>query len=172
VRSAPSSGLYAINNRIGGPTAAERNLISGSGHFGEEGFPVGAQVSLQEAIGTIVQGNYIGTNAAGTASFGQTGPAGIHARNSTGTQIMDNLISGILVEGRNHFAGQRFGIGISLQGNDANTFIRGNRIGSDASGQSALPNRAGNRHELVVRRSTHRHHHWRGSRRYGEQDRL
>ena len=30
VRSAPGSGLFAINNRIGGPRPAERNLISGS----------------------------------------------------------------------------------------------------------------------------------------------
>jgi hypothetical protein len=143
VRSAPSSNLFAINNRIGGPTVAERNLISGSGHYGEEGFPVGAQISLQSAVGTIVEGNFIGTNAAGTASFGQTGPAGISARDSTGTQILDNLISGILVEGINHYAGQRFGIGISLQGNSANTIIHGNFIGTDASGQNAIPNRTG-----------------------------
>ena len=143
VRSAPGSGLFAIDNRIGGPTSAERNLISGSGHYGEEGFPVGGQVSLQDAVGTIVQGNYIGTDATGTASFGQTGPAGIQARNSTGTQILNNLISGILVVGVNHFAGQRFGIGISLQGNNANTIIRGNRIGTDVSGQNAIPNRSG-----------------------------
>lgn len=143
VRSAPGSSLFAVNNRIGGPTSAERNLISGAGHYGEEGFPVGGQVSLQDAIGTIVQGNFIGTNAAGTASFGQRGPAGIAARNSTNTQILDNLISGIVVDGVNHYAGQRFGIGISLQGNNAGTTIRGNLIGTDASGQNPIPNRAG-----------------------------
>lgn len=143
VRSAPDSNLFAVNNRIGGPKPAESNLISGSGHFGEEGFPVGEQVSLVSAIGTVVHGNFIGTNAAGTASFGQRGPAGIEARDSTGTQILDNLISGILVVGVNHFAGQRFGIGISLQGDTAGTVIRGNRIGTDLAGLNAIPNRAG-----------------------------
>jgi dockerin type I repeat protein len=143
VRSAPSSNLFATNNRIGGATAAERNLISGSGHFGEEGFPVGGQVSLQEAVGTIVQGNLIGTNAAGTASFGQKGPAGVEARNATGTQILDNVISGILVVGIDHFAGQRFGIGISLKGNNDGSIVRGNLIGTDVSGQNAVANRAG-----------------------------
>lgn len=143
IRSAPGSNLFATNNRVGGPTAAERNLISGAGHFGEEGLPVGGQVSLQDAINTVVQGNFIGTNAAGTASFGQIGPAGIAARNSTGTQILDNLISGIAVDGVNHFAGQRFGIGISLQGNNAGTIIQGNRIGTDISGQNPIPNHTG-----------------------------
>jgi hypothetical protein len=143
VRSAPNSSLFAINNRIGGPRPAERNLISGSGHYGEEGFPVGAQVSLQDAVGTIVQGNYIGTDVTGTSSFGQIGPAGIAARNSTGTQILGNLISGIVVVGINHFAGQRFGTGIVLQGNVTGSVVRGNQIGTDVSGQNAIPNHAG-----------------------------
>ena len=143
VRSAPGSGLFATNNRIGGSTMAERNLISEAGHYGEEGFPVGAQVSLQDAIGTIVQGNFIGTDATGTAAANQIGPAGIEARNSTGTQIVGNLISGILVVGINHFAGQRFGIGISLQGNTEGTVIRSNQIGVDISGQNPIPNRTG-----------------------------
>ena len=143
VRSAPGSGLFAINNRIGGPRPAERNLISGSGHYGEEGFPVGGQVSLQDAVGTIVQGNYIGTDATGTSSFGQIGPVGIEARNSTGTQILGNLISGIVVVGINHFEGQRFGNGILLQGNVAGSVIRGNRIGTDVSGRNPIPNHTG-----------------------------
>jgi hypothetical protein len=143
VRSAPGSGLFAINNRIGGPRPAERNLISGSGHYGEEGFPVGGQVSLQDAVGTIVQGNYIGTDATGTSSFGQIGPVGVEARNSTGTQILGNVISGIVVVGINHFEGQRFGDGILLQGNVAGSVVRGNRIGTDESGRNPIPNHAG-----------------------------
>ena len=45
------------NNRIGGPTAPERNVISGSTQQG---------VTIQNAgsTGNIVQGNYIGLNAA------------------------------------------------------------------------------------------------------------
>jgi hypothetical protein len=143
VRSAPSSNLFAVNNRIGGPTAAERNHIAGSGRYGQEGFPTGTQVALSAAIGTIVQGNYIGTNAAGTASYVQRGTSGVSVSSSPGTRILGNLISGILVVGTNHYLGQRFGTGISISGDTTGLVVRGNRIGTDASGQNAVPNRVG-----------------------------
>ena len=44
VQGATRYGVIASNNRIGGPTPAERNVISGAGHYGEEGFPVGDAV--------------------------------------------------------------------------------------------------------------------------------
>src|SRR6185436_12151973 len=65
VQGATQFGVIVRNNRIGGPTPAERNVISGAGSYGEEGFPVGTQVSLIDADGTIVEGNYIGTTANG-----------------------------------------------------------------------------------------------------------
>ena len=65
VRGATQYGVFARNNRIGGPTPAERNVIAGAGSYGEEGFPDGAQVSIVDADGTLVEGNYIGTTADG-----------------------------------------------------------------------------------------------------------
>ena len=67
VQGATQYGVIARNNRIGGPTAAERNVISGAGRYGEEGFPDGDQVSIVDADGTIVEGNYIGTTVDGMA---------------------------------------------------------------------------------------------------------
>lgn len=53
--------ILTANNTVGGTTAAARNLISGNGNEG---------VSIVLATGTLVQGNYIGTNAAGTTALG------------------------------------------------------------------------------------------------------
>ena len=39
VQGATQYGLFVRNTRIGGPTPAERNVISGAGHYGEEGLP-------------------------------------------------------------------------------------------------------------------------------------
>lgn len=59
----------ASNNRIGGPAAAERNVISGN---------IGAGVFLQtnNTTGNIVSGNYIGVGADGVAPLGNTGGTG------------------------------------------------------------------------------------------------
>jgi len=51
------------NTRVGGTTAAERNVISGNGADG---------VQVYSATATLVQGNYIGTNAAGMSALGNT----------------------------------------------------------------------------------------------------
>ena len=134
---------FPNNNRIGGPTAAERNLIAGAGMYGEEGFPDGAQVKLEHANGTIVEGNYIGTTPDGTApSPGQVGPVGVSVTDSTGTIVRGNVISGIRVVGTNHYAGQVFGDGIrvtTVNGPTANTTIENNFIGTDPSGQAPVP---------------------------------
>jgi parallel beta-helix repeat protein len=50
---------------IGNGTIAGRNVISGNGHRG---------IYLSNADNTVIQGNYIGTNAAGTADVNGTTP--------------------------------------------------------------------------------------------------
>ena len=68
-RASVANGLNGINllqgahhNIIGGTTPTARNLISGS---------VGAGTIIGVASdNNIMQGNFIGTNAAGTAAFG------------------------------------------------------------------------------------------------------
>jgi len=135
---------YPSDNRIGGPTAAERNLIAGAGKYGEEGFPDGAQVLVEHADGTIVEGNYIGTNANGTApNPSQKGPIGVSVVDSLNTTVRGNLISGIRVAGVNHYAGQVFGDAVrvtTINGPTAGTTIENNFIGTDPSGELAVPN--------------------------------
>lgn len=135
---------FPNNNRIGGPTMAERNIIAGAGRYGEEGFPDGTQVKVEHANGTIVEGNYIGTTADGMApSPNQRGPVGVSVIDSTGTIVRGNLISGIRVVGVNHHAGQPFGDGVrvtTINGPTANTTIENNLIGTDPSGEAPVPN--------------------------------
>jgi hypothetical protein len=112
-----------VNAAIGGIAAGAGNVISGNGDTGV----------LIDGSGTLVQGNNIGTNSAGTAAIPNGGP-GIQVTNySTGTVIggtasgAGNLISG----------NRRTGIGIP---NANGVLVQGNLIGTDASGANPLPN--------------------------------
>jgi hypothetical protein len=147
VRGATQYGAIARDNRVGGPTSAERNVISGAGYYGEEGFPVGAQVTIVDADGTIVDGNYIGTTADGMQRYPQQiGPTGVEVRDSRGTAISDNLIAGMRVVGTNHYAGQIFGQAVHVNAVNADTVgtvIEGNKIGLAADGVTPITTRSG-----------------------------
>jgi hypothetical protein len=147
VRGATQFGAVVRNTRIGGPTAAERNVISGAGHYGEEGFPVGDQVSIIDADGTLVEGNFIGTTPDGMArQEPQTGPNGVEVRDSRNTVIRANVIAGLRTVGINHAAGQVFGEAIHLGATNDDTrgvVIQGNQIGVGADGVTPIVTRAG-----------------------------
>lgn len=62
-----STGIYVkngANNTIGGPTEAERNLISGNDY--------GIALWGSSCAGNLIQGNYIGTDRTGTQPLGNT----------------------------------------------------------------------------------------------------
>ena len=146
VRGATRYGVIARNNRIGGPTAAERNVISGAGYYGEEGFPSGGQVSIVDADNTIVEGNYIGTTADGMARYPQIGPVGVGVVDSRGTVVRGNLIAGLRTVGVNHYAGQIFGQAVFVGATNSDTqetLIEGNSIGLAADGVTPIVTRSG-----------------------------
>ncbi len=125
-----AGGVYlatCAGNTIGGSTVVQRNVISGS-----SGYP-GIHCYNGTAGGNTIQGNYIGTNPAGSSSF--PNGTGIKIEGSPDTKIggttlgEGNLISGNTVNG----------ILISGAGATGNT-IQGNYIGSDATGTGALGN--------------------------------
>lgn len=112
---------FSNNNTIGGTSAAARNVISGNGGTGVE--IVGN--------GNTIQGNFIGTNAAGTAQLAN--PGGVQISNLTNT---NNLIGGTAAGAGNLISGNQFGISIQGPGNT----IQGNLIGTDITGTKKIPN--------------------------------
>lgn len=128
--------------------AAERNVISG--HVFE-----GVVVVNQTTTGTIIAGNYIGTNAAGAAAIAN-GNHGIAVRfGAQNTRIgTDGSADAFNANERNVISGNpAFGILVQTPEFDGtlpsdgvqtdHTVIAGNYIGLDAAGTSAIGNAAG-----------------------------
>jgi trimeric autotransporter adhesin len=110
---------YAVSvaggdNVIGGPDPEDRNVISGSLF----------QVIVTDGSGNVVEGNRIGTNAAGTARL--SGGTGVGVLlGSSGDSLRDNQIAGL-------------GEGVVVSGDD--NVLQGNDIGTGASGKHAVAN--------------------------------
>ncbi|HEX2269374.1 MAG TPA: carboxypeptidase regulatory-like domain-containing protein, partial [Pyrinomonadaceae bacterium] len=109
------------NNLIGGTTSAARNVISGNG---STGIDIAGNAN-------VVQGNFIGTNAAGTEAIPNPGGVGIQNTEST-----NNIIGGTAAGARNLISGNQFGILTTGPG----TTIQGNLIGTDITGTKKIPN--------------------------------
>lgn len=142
------SGIWANgagNARIGGPDAASRNVIAGNGNFGVLVYGAGAS-------GTQVQGNFIGTNPAGTA-VRSNGFSGVFTGSNFPfndpnlSEAQDVRIGGTASGEGNLISGQT-GFGIEVWGRTptgpawslGDTRIEGNRIGTNAAGTGAVPN--------------------------------
>ena len=127
----------AQTNTVGGLTSGARNIISGN----ETG---GLVIRDSGTTGNMVQGNYIGLNAAGTSSVA----------NGVADQANDVFYSGVAIflgAQNNIIGGSAAGVGNVISGNagggitvsDANTngnTIQGNLIGTDPTGTSAIGN--------------------------------
>ncbi|HUX59615.1 MAG TPA: Ig-like domain-containing protein [Bacteroidales bacterium] len=117
-------GSGASNNRIGGQTLPERNIISGN-YMG---------IYIFESTGNSVLGNYIGVDVTGEVGLGNE-KDGVVIRESS-----ENIIGGI-GEGNVISAQGIYGAAIWIYGSGSteNT-IKGNYIGLNASGTSPLGN--------------------------------
>lgn len=136
----PNSGGSGISvngsshNTIGGTVPAARNVISGNPTFGIVVWTSGNTPSNDNTI----EGNYIGTNEAGTAAL-PNGAVGLIIQSGT-----NNLIGGTASGARNVISGngptgeKRAGIYIESNGNT----IQGNYVGTNAAGTAALGNGA------------------------------
>lgn len=121
--NAQGVGVWGVaNNLIGGPSAADRNVISASRAA------LGVMLQGTGATGNTVQGNYIGTDPTGT----QARPNwmnGVGAQDAPRNNILNNVISG----------NRQDGIILINAGAVANV-VKGNFVGLDYAGVNALPN--------------------------------
>lgn len=122
-------GLFggAQNNVIGGDRSigtgplGQGNLISGNRSFG-------VNISNPGTSFNTIQGNYIGTDLSGTRAWGGHRD-GIHINGASYNLVVGNLIGG-------------YGTGVYLCCvNDGHNTVRGNYIGTDASGGTGVGNR-------------------------------
>ncbi|MDQ1591371.1 MAG: hypothetical protein QOG71_1998, partial [Pyrinomonadaceae bacterium] len=119
----------AQSNTIGGTTPADRNLISGnnsaSGGVARNGVVIGGAGTSAN----VIRGNYIGTNAAGTAAVPNTNTGVFIHNGATG-----NTVGGTSAVSRNLISGNDF-TGITINGAGTNgNIVSGNYIGTNAAG--------------------------------------
>jgi uncharacterized repeat protein (TIGR01451 family) len=129
-----TDGIQILNgasfNTIGGTTAAERNVISGNNNSG-----IYVSSGSSNCAGNAISGNFIGTDAAGTASIGNT--TGIYlGTNVSSSSIANNTIvsntKGIRFDGP--------GIGNAIL---SNTIAGNSGLSIDLANDGATPNDAG-----------------------------
>ncbi|MBA4742981.1 MAG: hypothetical protein H2060_09795 [Azoarcus sp.] len=124
------------NNTVGGTTPGERNIISGNTTDG----------IIVRGDDNIITGNYIGTDVTGSVAL-PNGTNGLHfgERTSDGNTVGGvNATPGVLNVG-NLISGNTMA-GIKVQGASSAqppNVIRGNFIGTNAAGTSAIPNAVG-----------------------------
>jgi hypothetical protein len=116
---------FGVTGTIGGTVAGAGNIISGNG----------LGIVFNSTNGTLVQGNFIGTDFTGAVDLGNSGmgvqlPAG----NS------DNTVGGTTPEARNIVSGNNV-FGFQIRGaNTSGNLVQGNFIGTNAQGTAAIGN--------------------------------
>ena len=121
------------SNTFGGSTPAARNIMAGNLFSGT------AYITLFSGSGNdIIQGNYLGLNASGTAKLSNKGGVGIFVSSNNNTiggtasgagNVIGNTQVAILIDGS--------------AGGGSNNFVQGNRIGTNSAGTAALGNVTG-----------------------------
>ena len=120
--------MGANGNTIGGTTTAARNIISGNAH-------IGVSIHDSGSNSNLVQGNYIGTNALGTAALPNAfqGVAVFLGAQS-------NVLGGTATGARNIISGNSSDGSRFLNAGTSSNLVQGNYIGLNAAGNAKLPN--------------------------------
>ncbi len=123
----------ADKNIIGGTSAEERNVISGNSEIG---------VYIESCDSNIVTGNYIGPDATGLNPL-KVGDTLFQANGiELNTVAKYNIIGGYSSNERNIISGNRV-YGMIYYGQTSENYLIGNYIGTDVTGNVAMPNATG-----------------------------
>jgi hypothetical protein len=123
--------IGSSGNSVGGTSAGARNVISGNAFAGVRLITITATLN-------VVQGNYVGTDATGTAALGNGANGIVILLGASRNQI------GGTAPGAGNVASGNGGSGIACSGGSgvgsSNNTIQGNFCGTNASGTAAIPN--------------------------------
>jgi len=120
--------IRGVGNVIGGLNPGDRNVIVGG---------TSTILLVGPSGGSLIEGNYIGVNASGTAAL-QPAVA------TTGIELIscpNNTIGGTAAGAGNVIVGTALGIRVGAGGSSTNTLIQGNFIGTNATGTAGLGGR-------------------------------
>jgi len=123
----------STNNSIGGTVSSARNVISSNGSVNND--DDGININGAGTTGNIVQGNFIGTNAAGTQSL-PNATEGL----SIGENASNNLVGGTKPGTGNLISGNTGGDGVAIYDGGSSNRVEGNFIGTNFNGTSRLGN--------------------------------
>ena len=121
-------GTGAASNTIGGADPNARNVISGNSGDGIQIFGAGT-------TGNLVQGNYIGIDAGGTADLGNS-QSGV---NIWGGASSNTIGGGVAAAGNVISGNDQYGVEIDGLATGSNV-VQANRIGTTADGSGPLGN--------------------------------
>ncbi len=123
----------ADKNIIGGTAPGARNVISGNWEIG---------MYIESADSNIVIGNYLGPDATGINALKVNDTLYQANGIELNTVAMHNVIGGTTVAERNIISGNRV-YGMIYYGQTSENYVVGNYIGTDATGNTAMPNATG-----------------------------
>jgi len=133
--------LGGIGTTVGGAVTAARNVIVGAGN-GSYGYGVTVVGKATATRYPVIQGNYIGVNAAGTAPLGRWQRGVVISPESESITV-----GGAVARAGNVISGSWSGVHVmgksektNVQGTSRLNVIQGNYIGTDKSGKKAIPN--------------------------------
>ena len=112
----PGIGLYGFGNTIGGTTPGAGNVISGNSFEG---------IDIQGADGSVIQGNFIGTDAGGSLALGNAYPGITLSGSGVTIGGTDPAAANVIA-----FNGTSFAGGVIVSSGTGNE-IRGNSIFSN-----------------------------------------